>query len=1661
MFKKKYILHTVFVLILIFTSVSAVYSEQRLYWDFPEPLRSADAGRFPQIVSTGDSLAVIWQSFHGKPESLDAYISIHAVFSQDGKNWSTPVTVADNISYLWFNKVPLFSAAAGKDGRLAVAVAETNNGVSVFVQKNKSSGSEFIRAAQIKPGPDAADSAIAPKLVFTPHNKFMLFLTRRIKISGGLRPTTQTIFYLESDDAEKWSSPELFVDPQKDPGYGDNAVLEHNFLPSYVSDGENEYVAFQTLRQGPGGQVFQIYIKVRKNGGKWEKAVTVTEKLVPESNPQDPLMWDNQRPFLGITHDNKVLLTWERNIVLGRPDIAAVEIDKNGNPVTSKPETVVRDRYVSVFPRIFTSKNTTWFMWFDTTGIRLASRSKAFSYNRLAVTLDRNTPGADRGSVLNPYPVIFKGNPYFVWQDRAGGLARVIILRPDLNVDIPSVKYANFRSGYPGNKKTLIVDWNAPVDSSGILSYSWKWSRNSQDVPSRAEEDQIYTEKRSVFTIPEPENSEGMWYFSLIARDEAGNWSKPLRLTYIFDITPPPPPIIKSPPTDPYGYLTSNTFEITWMDAEKESAYYYTWRMDYLGADPGEINPDKYKSINPFAGGSGTQSKEKKALWKNLDNGIWAFSVAAVDMAGNTGLPNTEIFLTKHYIPVTFITNVTAGKDASELLKLRITGRGFSVGGEITSVVIDRDGKAPWDYEYLNKEGYIKFIAYDRIIEVSGIDNVEQGTYYIGVVHPVRGSALWDQRMKIDSVGNIKFGTFGIYKYEPLWKPAAGFLHLTGNAFILLIAVLVVLSAFVISVIRLISISREIKVLANDARAVLSGTFLFSGAEKEIAGLVRRKGMGLRRKFMFTLTFLVLITIIIVAFILGFIWIKMERNTQALNLENKSRLLIETLASSAVNSIPSAKRGELMLLPEKINAFEDAEWTTVTGPKSQVVNGVLKATTEGYNYVWASNDPDILDKLLLPPSIGAGEVAAVMEAASDEQKEIFGRFYKKQSDGSYKLEKDSVNLSLNNRKAVSSLFRSVNIMPSELDFGRYALKDGISKDIEKMKEEVELAVEEAGVPEKINNLRKLDEEYKKAAQKAALTLDFNNPEFLEINAARAAQSKEIETILLEISNRYFKSYPEFSAESLKNENNEVFIFYKPVLYRSGYQNFNYYKGTVRLAVSVKNIRTAIYDIQKRIIIMTVFAAVIALLLGIMAAMFISSLMLKPINLLVNNVSKIRDEPDMKKHKDFQVLLDTKDELSQLAETITDMVQSLVQAAFDQQELIAGQEIQKQFLTNLEVKDGRKLSTGRKEDTFFKLFGYYEGTDAVSGDYFDFRSLDKDHYVMIKMDISGHGVTASMIMVQVAALYVDYFRKVRDRAKKTGILRYNLKEFLFDINDILNEIGFQGRFAAINISVINVRTAEYEMAHAGDNIVHIYDNAKGKMKVIKLPVAPAAGQVSSDLVEMNPENYKPVKGRLNRGDIMFMFTDGIEESRHVLRDENFNEIPFSQMPEEIKEKYKSFIEDNLDTSRPPEIVEQDREKLMAQAFEEFSIKRMYDIVEAVKNKSSYILERCCDITIGKPLHFDFSGLSGSVEDVVLALISVEKVFRLVPNTAVGIRSRVKVDRKINEFLKNHFKEYKEFYNHPVDDEPDSPYIYFTHMEEDKQEDDLTLWTYQRL
>jgi hypothetical protein len=79
----------------------------------------------------------------------------------------------------------------------------------------------------------------------------------------------------------------------------------------------------------------------------------------------------------------------------------------------------------------------------------------------------------------------------------------------------------------------------------------------------------------------------------------------------------------------------------------------------------------------------------------------------------------------------------------------------------------------------------------------------------------------------------------------------------------------------------------------------------------------------------------------------------------------------------------------------------------------------------------------------------------------------------------------------------------------------------------------------------------------------------------------------------------------------------------------------------------------------------------------------------------------------------------------------------------------------------------------------------------------------------------------------------------------------------------------------------------------------------------------------------------------------------------------------------------------------------------------------------------------------------------VEETIRAMVSVEKMFSLDRAPNAGEDSRVLVDKKIDIFLKEHFRQYRVYCSQTREAPGNEGYMYYTNVKEDEQYDDLTI------
>lgn len=161
---------------------------------------------------------------------------------------------------------------------------------------------------------------------------------------------------------------------------------------------------------------------------------------------------------------------------------------------------------------------------------------------------------------------------------------------------------------------------------------------------------------------------------------------------------------------------------------------------------------------------------------------------------------------------------------------------------------------------------------------------------------------------------------------------------------------------------------------------------------------------------------------------------------------------------------------------------------------------------------------------------------------------------------------------------------------------------------------------------------------------------------------------------------------------------------------------------------------------------------------------------------------------------------------------------------------------------------------------------YEATETLSGDMFDIFEIEKDTYVVYIADVAGHGIAASMLTM--------FIRQTVRNLNKTN---YEPKKALKYISDKFLELNLQSdRYITLFYGVYYAKKEELVYANAGHNSMPIIIN-NNRISVIEAKGKPIMS------INLNSE-YEVGKTKLQAGDKLLLYTDGIVENKNVYGEE---------------------------------------------------------------------------------------------------------------------------------------------------------------------------------
>jgi len=162
---------------------------------------------------------------------------------------------------------------------------------------------------------------------------------------------------------------------------------------------------------------------------------------------------------------------------------------------------------------------------------------------------------------------------------------------------------------------------------------------------------------------------------------------------------------------------------------------------------------------------------------------------------------------------------------------------------------------------------------------------------------------------------------------------------------------------------------------------------------------------------------------------------------------------------------------------------------------------------------------------------------------------------------------------------------------------------------------------------------------------------------------------------------------------------------------------------------------------------------------------------------------------------------------------------------------------------------------------FDIYATMKTAKEVGGDFYDFYMVDDNHLAFLVADVSGKGVPAAMFMMESKTIIKSLVESRMALAK--AITKANAK---------LCETNEAQMFVTAFIGILDINTGLVKFVNAGHN-PPVIGHADGSFEYIK-------SKVGLVLAAYDGFEYVEQELKLEKGDQLFLYTDGVTEATNV-------------------------------------------------------------------------------------------------------------------------------------------------------------------------------------
>ena len=276
---------------------------------------------------------------------------------------------------------------------------------------------------------------------------------------------------------------------------------------------------------------------------------------------------------------------------------------------------------------------------------------------------------------------------------------------------------------------------------------------------------------------------------------------------------------------------------------------------------------------------------------------------------------------------------------------------------------------------------------------------------------------------------------------------------------------------------------------------------------------------------------------------------------------------------------------------------------------------------------------------------------------------------------------------------------------------------------------------------------------------------------------------------------------------------------------------------------------------------TLVMIAVILVLGTVGALFVAGRIVKPVEHMTKRITEISGtdlafemEDIYRTDDEIQVLAES---FAKLSERTRDYIGQITRITAEKERIGAELEL----ATRIQADMLPNIFPPFPERNDIDIFASMTPAKEVGGDFYDFFLIDSDHLGLVMADVSGKGIPAALFMMASKILVKNYAMTGSSPSK---VLEQTNAQICSN-----NELEM---FVTVWFGVLEISTGRMTAANAGHEYP-IIKKANGDFELYKDKHGFVVGG-------MDGMRYKDYELTLEKGDVLFLYTDGVAEATNA-------------------------------------------------------------------------------------------------------------------------------------------------------------------------------------